>query len=94
MMRDTVRSPTRVIHRAGRDGLAIRTDSTTRHRLTEENMAQRKTLSEAQVALLRWIGDGCPAGVVEGDSHRISAAALRNRGLVKITGPTASLLHG
>jgi len=49
-------------------------------------MAQRKTLTEAQIALLRWIGDGCPDGVMEGDSHHISAAALRTRGLVDISG--------
>jgi hypothetical protein len=49
-------------------------------------MAQRKTLSEAQVALLRWIANGCPDGVTEGDSYRISAAALRNRDLVTTSG--------
>lgn len=49
-------------------------------------MAQRKTLNEKQVALLRWIGDGCPAGVMSDEFHRISAAALRTRGLVTISG--------
>lgn len=49
-------------------------------------MAQRKTLNEAQVAVLRWIGEGCPARVMERDLHRISAAALRRRGLVLISG--------
>src|SRR6185312_8056041 len=49
-------------------------------------MAQRKTLTEQQVAILRWIGDGSPAGVMEGTFHRISAGALRNRGLVKTSG--------
>jgi hypothetical protein len=49
-------------------------------------MAQRKTLTEQQVAILRWIGDGCPDGVMEGTFHRISAGALRNRGLVKTSG--------
>jgi hypothetical protein len=49
-------------------------------------VAQRKTLNEPQVRLLRWIADGCPAGVMEGESHRISAAALRSRGLVAISG--------
>lgn len=49
-------------------------------------MAQRKTMTEQQVAILRWIGDGCPDGVMEGTLHRISAGALRNRGLVKTTG--------
>lgn len=49
-------------------------------------MAQRKTLTEQQVAILRWIGDGCPDRVMEGTLHRISAGALRNRGLVKSSG--------
>jgi hypothetical protein len=53
-------------------------------------MAQRKTLAERQVAVLRWIADGCPRDVMEGDSHRISAAALRNRGLVTVSGHGAS----
>jgi hypothetical protein len=49
-------------------------------------LAQRKTLTERQVGILRWIADGCPDGLMEGDSHRISAAALRNRGLVTTSG--------
>jgi hypothetical protein len=49
-------------------------------------MAQRKTLTEQQVSLLRWIAEGCPEGVMDGMSHRVSAAALRNRGLVTISG--------
>jgi hypothetical protein len=49
-------------------------------------MAQRKTLTERQIAVLRWIGDGCPDGVMTDESHRISAGALRNRGLVKTSG--------
>lgn len=50
------------------------------------SMAQRKTLSEKQVQLLRWIADGCPASRREGEYYRISAAALRNRGLVTVSG--------
>lgn len=49
-------------------------------------MAQRKTLTEAQVELLRWVAAGCEDGGVEGESYRISAAALRNRGLITISG--------
>ncbi|MGZ4358012.1 MAG: hypothetical protein ACXVRU_14510 [Gaiellaceae bacterium] len=49
-------------------------------------MAQRKTLTEKQVLLLRWIADGCPEGVMEDEFHRISAAALRNRGLITTRG--------
>ena len=43
-------------------------------------------LNAAQQAVLQWIADGCPAGVMEGYEHRISAAALRTRGLVRISG--------
>jgi hypothetical protein len=43
-------------------------------------------LTEKQLALLRWIGDGCPDGVMSDDSHRISAGALRNRGLATTSG--------
>jgi|GEM_PF-1716837 len=49
-------------------------------------MAQRKTLTEQQVELLRWIAEGSPSGVMEGDSYRISAAALRRKGLVTTSG--------
>jgi hypothetical protein len=50
-------------------------------------MAQRKTLNERQVAALRWVRDGCLEGVMaDVISARISAAALRNRGLVRTSG--------
>lgn len=49
-------------------------------------MAQRKTLTAKQVLLLRWIAGGCPEGANADDYYRISAAALRNRGLVKTSG--------
>src|SRR5438045_4101027 len=48
--------------------------------------AQRANLSAAQVELLRWIERGSPEGRYSDYSHRISAAALRTRGLVKISG--------
>jgi hypothetical protein len=54
--------------------------------LYQAGVAQRKTLTEQQVKILRWISEGCPAGVMEGDSHRVSAAALRRRGLVTTSG--------
>src|SRR6266481_2579711 len=49
-------------------------------------MAQRVTLNEVQVAVLRWIHEGCPDNGVDGVSSRISAGALRNRGLVRTSG--------
>lgn len=49
-------------------------------------MAQRKTLIEQQLGLLRWSAVGCPDVMMSGVSHRISAASLRNRGLVEISG--------
>jgi hypothetical protein len=53
-------------------------------------MAQPKTLTEAQIAVLRWISDGCPDGVMPNSHHRISAAALRSRGLVETRGRGAT----
>ena len=44
------------------------------------------TLNGAQTTVLRWIADGCPAGVMGGYDHRTSAAALRTRNLVRISG--------
>lgn len=49
-------------------------------------MAQRKTLTQAQLDLLQWVSDGCPDGAYEGTDHRISAAALHRRGLVEVSG--------
>jgi hypothetical protein len=43
-------------------------------------------LSTAQVELLRWVKGGCSDGVYEGYAHRVSAAALQSRGLVKVSG--------
>lgn len=43
-------------------------------------------LNEAQRRVLRWVATGYPDGVMEGYSHRVSAAALRSCGLVRITG--------
>jgi hypothetical protein len=39
-------------------------------------MAHRKILNENQLAVLRWVAGDCPDDVMEGYSHRISAAAL------------------
>jgi hypothetical protein len=49
-------------------------------------MAQRKTLNSTQVAVLRWVADGCPDRGVDSISTRISAGALRNRGLIRTSG--------
>jgi hypothetical protein len=46
----------------------------------------RADLKPAQLEVLRWIAEGCPDGRYEGYSHRVSAAALRTRGLVRISG--------
>lgn len=53
-------------------------------------MAETSTiiLSTRQIAILAWIKGGCPEGVYEAEdtSHRISARALANKGLVKVSG--------
>lgn len=36
--------------------------------------------------MLRWVDRGCPGGVFDGTFHRISAAALRRRGLIETSG--------
>ena len=50
--------------------------------------SRRKPINDAQMSVLKWIGDGCPSGVYPpGDSkHVVSALALRNRGLVTTSG--------
>lgn len=40
----------------------------------------------AQFDLLNWVSDGCKDGVYEGTSHRVSARALHNRGLIRVAG--------
>lgn len=49
-------------------------------------MAQRKTLTLAQISVLRWVGDGCPDDQTDDVGRRISVAALRNRALVTTEG--------
>ena len=54
-------------------------------------MSQRKTLTERQIQVLQWIADGSPTvAEEEAQSRRISAGALRNRGLVETSGRGAS----
>jgi hypothetical protein len=43
-------------------------------------------INDRQRAVLDWIADGCPDGVFEGEGHKVSAAALRGRGLVRVRG--------
>jgi excisionase family DNA binding protein len=42
-------------------------------------------LNSRQVAVLRWISDGCPEGVMEGFTYKTVAVALRNRRLVEVS---------
>lgn len=44
------------------------------------------SLNERQTEVLRWIADGAPSGVMTGYAHRISAASLRARGLIRTVG--------
>ena len=46
----------------------------------------KDALTEQQLGILLWIAKGCPPGVMTDHFHRISAAALRRRGLVKVSG--------
>jgi hypothetical protein len=47
-------------------------------------------LNDTQLAVLRWIADGSPAGVMKGHGHPVSAAALRTRELIKISGRSST----
>ena len=43
-------------------------------------------LNAKQLAVLRWVSDGCADGVYEGTAHRLVARALHNRGLIVVKG--------
>lgn len=39
-----------------------------------------EVLNDKQVRVLQWIADGCADGIMHGESHKLSAAALKSRG--------------
>lgn len=43
-------------------------------------------LNPTQLGVLAWVWDGCPDGVYEGWSHRVTARALQRRGLIQVQG--------
>ncbi|MGK5729555.1 hypothetical protein [Streptomyces sp. URMC 124] len=45
----------------------------------------KQKLNERQLAVLRWVQQGCLDGVWEGSSHKITCQALQNRGLLTVT---------
>ncbi|WP_214975147.1 hypothetical protein [Streptomyces sp. ISL-100] len=45
----------------------------------------QRDLNERQQAVLDWISNGCPDGIWNDTTYKVSAQALQNRGLVKIT---------
>lgn len=45
------------------------------------------TLSDRQLAVLRWVSRGCPSGAWPDETHKLTARALKNRGLVEISRP-------
>lgn len=44
------------------------------------------SLNPTQLGVLAWVRDGCPSGVYEGWSHRVTARALQHRGLIHVQG--------
>jgi hypothetical protein len=52
----------------------------------QAEMPPRHRLNSLQLATLQWIADGSPTGAMTGYSHRVSAAALRSRDLIRISG--------
>ena len=55
------------------------------HERTRDS-AYTARLNAAQTRVLRWVAEGCPDGVFAGYGHRISAAALRSRDLITVSG--------
>jgi hypothetical protein len=53
---------------------------------SSRTVAPRSSLNALQLKVLQWVADSSPPNVVDGNAHRISAAALRSRGLIKISG--------
>lgn len=47
---------------------------------------QQKPLSDLQSKVLKWVNDGCPDGVFDGYSHRISARSLADDRYITVTG--------
>jgi hypothetical protein len=45
----------------------------------------RKSPNPGQLEVLRWIADGCPAGVMTGFTYKTTAVALQNRHLAKVS---------
>jgi len=46
---------------------------------------QERPVNAQQLSVLRWIGDGCPDGVMADSSFKTSVVALGNRGLATIS---------
>lgn len=44
----------------------------------------RKRLNERQLAVLAWIGSGCPDGVMTGSTFKTTTLALKHRRLVTV----------
>ncbi|MEU0509062.1 hypothetical protein [Amycolatopsis sp. NPDC006125] len=51
---------------------------------------QNASLNATQLAVLQWVNDGCPQGTYGDWSHRVTARALHNRGLILVKGRGAS----
>jgi hypothetical protein len=45
----------------------------------------RPPLNPRQLEVLQWISDGCPPNTMSGDTHKLSAQALKNRRLVTVS---------
>ena len=54
-------------------------------RYTEPVTRTFSPLNDRQLEVLRWVGDGCPDGVMEGYSYKTTAVALENRRLVTLS---------
>jgi hypothetical protein len=79
----------RTADRAGRAAtlpFATRSRAVLSRGLEPSSGRMTELLNDKQFAVLRLVAAGCPNGVMQGESHKVSAAALRSRGLVRTSG--------
>lgn len=50
-----------------------------------EGRPLERQVNERQLAVLQWVGAGCPAGIWESNSYKTTCQALQNRGLAKVS---------
>ena len=64
-----------------------KTDNVPSSNVSHESKGEplERQVNERQLSVLKWVGEGCPAGVWETISYKTTCQALQNRGLVKVS---------